>query len=139
MKDERWSRPQNPPFIPVSWGEVFDKYTILNIKKERLVKPEQLKNVCEELEELGQILENLQQVSLFLQSMLAQLEQVNIDLWEIEDKIREREKLQLFDEEFIRLARSVYHKNDKRAKIKRSINDYLGSKIVEEKQYFSYN
>jgi len=70
---------------------------------------------------------------------LVQLSQVNEELWDIEDHLRDKERLQSFDQEFVSLARSVYFKNDARARIKRKINELLGSPLTEEKSYTSYS
>ncbi len=70
--------------------------------------------------------------------IVAELSHVNLALWDVEDKLREKEKYKIFDDEFIKLARSVYLQNDRRAAIKREINEYLKSELVEEKSYSEY-
>ena len=117
---------------PVSLGELIDKITILEIKKKHMIGIK-LKNVSKELELLKFILQdkNLEINTDFINNLKA----VNNRLWEIEDKIREKESNQKFDDEFIQLARSVYKENDKRAYIKREINLKYNSELTEEKYY----
>ena len=125
--------------IDISVGELLDKITILEIKQERISDAEKLKNINNEL----RILKNQWQESGFASEALSteidSLKKINIKLWEIEDAIREKEKAQSFDEEFIELARSVYFTNDKRAEIKNTINKKTGSGLVEEKSYSEYS
>ena len=125
--------------IPVSWGELFDKITILQIKAERISDPAQNKNVQKELAELQKVLKRAAPLSVELQNLMDELRQVNIQLWEIEDDIRNCERQRSFNEQFISLARAVYHSNDKRSDIKKKINVLLGSEIIEEKSYESYS
>lgn len=114
--------------IPVSVGELIDKITILEIKA-FLTDDEY---VHKELSELNQIKSILTQYTLNYE---VQLKKVNEDLWKIENRIREKEKLQEFDDEFIELARSVYIKNDERARIKKEINILCNSDYREVKIY----
>lgn len=114
--------------IPVSIGELIDKITILEIK-EFLTND---KFVCDELEELNLIRSAITQYILHYE---IRLKKINEQLWKIEDRIRQKEKLQEFDEEFIELARSVYKLNDKRAELKRKINEETGSDLKELKFY----
>ena len=117
---------------PISIGEIFDKITILEIKKEKL-KNEKLSNVNLELKLLRKIVyENELNVD---EKLINNLREVNNKLWNIEDKIRKKEKLKTFDNEFIEIARSVYIENDKRSEIKREINIKCNSELVEEKSY----
>lgn len=124
--------------VPVSFGEVLDKITILEIKSERIKDEAKLKNVELELDELtatwGEAVSD--------QSAIAQLRQqlkaVNEELWVIEDDIRDEEAEQNFGARFIELARAVYVTNDKRAALKKDINVALGSRFVEEKSYQDY-
>jgi len=126
------------PQVPVSWGEVIDKITILEIKSEKLTAPDALANVRTELALLAGVAREALAENDRLSDLKSQLQSVNQALWDIEDEIREKEARQEFDEGFIALARSVYRQNDARAAIKRRINDLLGSEIVEEKSYKSY-
>lgn len=116
--------------VPVSVGEVLDKISILEIKSERIADADKLANVRTELEHLVVIAANHREPRLE-----AELKKVNEALWDIEDRIRIKEKLQEFDEEFIKLARAVYITNDRRAQIKRAINELTGSVLIEEKSY----
>jgi hypothetical protein len=124
--------------VPVSPGELLDKITILRIKSSRMSDAQKLANVRIELK----ILEDTWGASPYAKSDIAAdvnaLLQVNERLWVIEDDIRDKERAQTFDSEFIRLARAVYFENDERAAIKRRINLKLGSTIVEEKSYAEY-
>jgi len=123
------------PIIPVSWGELLDKITILQIKKERIADAAKRVNVVTELEALCAIAEAAMRQAA---ALLAELKQVNEALWEIEDHIRDKERAGEFDARFIELARAVYVTNDRRAGLKREINRQLGSVLVEEKSYKPY-
>src|SRR5438105_3326664 len=125
------------PEVPLSWGELIDKITILEIKAARLKNPVALANVNKELSLLSSRAEPAMS-SPELPALKKQLTQVNETLWEIEDNIREKEAAQEFDAGFIALARSVYQRNDERAAIKRKINTMLASDLVEEKSYHRY-
>ena len=126
------------PLIPISWGELFDKLTILQIKLENLQDKNALKNVKIEYNQLYIIynknfLEN-EKAKLFM----INLKKINNKLWNIEDEIREKEKNKTFDEEFIKLARNVYITNDQRSYVKKKINKTFNSEIIEEKSYQDY-
>ncbi len=121
---------------PVSLGELIDKITILEIKKAHMTG-KKLKNVDKELELLKLTLEDKNLDIDF--DLVNHLKEVNNSLWEIEDKIRLKESKQNFDKEFIQLARSVYKENDKRASIKKEINQKYNSELVEEKSYNDYS
>jgi hypothetical protein len=121
--------------VPVSAGELLDKLAILEIKAARIRDPRKLANVHRELEALRAAWQAAPARDADLGDLLAELRAVNEALWDIEDAIRARERAQAFDEEFIRLARSVYLTNDRRAAIKRALNERLGSTLVEEKSY----
>jgi len=125
----------NAPLIPVSWGELADKISILEIKRERLRAPDAVANVARELAALMRVLEP---VGVTIAAERAALADVNTRLWEIEDAIREKEAAQDFGHGFVALARSVYRENDERGRIKAAINKRLGSALVEEKQYARY-
>lgn len=115
--------------IEVSNGEIVDKYTILEIKKEKCDDQTKLKNILTELNYLTSIVENLN----IPQNLLDNLKEVNSKLWEVEDLIRLCESKKTFDDQFIELARLVYITNDKRFQIKNEINKITQSLIVEEK------
>lgn len=124
--------------VPVSFGEVLDKITILEIKAERIQNEAQVKNVRLELDELTAIWNEAVKNQSAIAELRAQLKAVNEELWVIEDDIREEEAEQNFSERFIELARAVYVTNDKRAALKKDINLALGSRFVEEKSYRDY-
>ena len=120
---------------PVSLGELIDKITILEIKQIHMTGIK-LKNVDKELKLLKKI---LQEKNLEIDiNLINNLKEVNKSLWEIEDKIRIKERNQEFDKEFVELARSVYKENDKRAYLKKEINQQYNSELVEEKSYNNY-
>ena len=119
--------------IPVSIGEVIDKITILEIKSEKM-SDEKLKNITKEAYAIKNTISKLD----IDKDLVSKVKQVNLDLWEIEDQIRIKEKLKQFDKDFISLARSVYIKNDLRASLKREINMKYNSDIIEEKSYRKY-
>jgi len=123
------------PRVPVSWGELIDKITILEIKTERLSDPAALDNVRREL---ALLLDALPPPTDALDRLRRDLAQVNRRLWDIEDAIRAKEASRSFDAEFIALARSVYRTNDERSRIKRDINHLLQSPLIEEKHYVQY-
>ena len=125
------------PLVPVSWGELLDRVTILEIKVERLAGAAARQNVAQELALLGKAADAALRDPAVAE-LKERLKQVNEALWTIEDEIRAHEAEQLFDAEFIRLARAVYRTNDERGRLKREINLLLGSDISEEKQYTDY-
>ena len=125
------------PEVLLSWGELIDKLTILEIKSGRLKDPAALANISKELKLLASHVE-VALHSAEVPVLKKRLSQVNEALWEIEDKIRAKEARQEFDAEFIELARSIYKRNDERAGIKRQINTALSSDLVEEKSYYPY-
>jgi hypothetical protein len=124
--------------VPVSFGEVLDKITILEIKSERIADPEKVKNVRLELDELSATWNQAVQDQSSIADLRKQLKAVNEELWVIEDDIRDQEAAQDFGPKFIELARAVYVTNDKRAAIKKEVNLALGSRFVEEKSYQDY-
>jgi hypothetical protein len=121
--------------IPVSPGELLDKVTILRIKVARIQDAAKLANVKLELSLLEQIWKDSGAAAHDVALDERALENVNERLWDIEDRIRDKEARQTFDREFIELARAVYICNDERAAIKKHINLQLGSRLVEEKSY----
>jgi Family of unknown function (DUF6165) len=127
-----------PLLAPISWGELLDKITILEIKSERLTSPTAVMNVRHELELLSGIAHGVTVRDPRLPALKTALKKVNDELWMIEDRIREKEAKQLFDGEFVELARSVYRNNDRRGQLKREINVLLNSDLIEEKQYAHY-
>jgi transcriptional regulator of nitric oxide reductase len=125
--------------VPVSPGEVLDKITILEIKSERMNDPEKVANVQIELALLKEIWNAAIRDTDVIRSLHAQLKEINEALWEIEDDIRDKERVREFDDRFIELARAVYFTNDRRSKIKKELNLHLGSEIIEEKSYQDYS
>ena len=125
------------PVVEVSWGELVDKLTILEIKSQRLTAPEAVANVRRELGVVTDVLRAIVQPPEFA-DLKQRLTAVNERLWEIEDRIRAKEAQRAFDGEFVALARSVYLNNDERSALKRDINRLLKSDLVEEKQYTRY-
>ncbi len=124
--------------VPVSFGELIDKLTILEIKDARIGDAARRANVRTELDLLASTWEAAPASRTDIAAERARLRAVNEALWDIEDRIRLKEKAKAFDAEFIELARSVYIRNDERAAIKREINQKLGSTLVEEKSYQEY-
>lgn len=126
------------PSVPVSWGELADKITILEIKAELLSSQSARENVKHELVRLVAIWEPVERENRNAAGLKVALKHTNKTLWQIEDDVREKEAQKCFDDEFIALARAVYRNNDERARIKRQINTLLKSEIMEEKQYSAY-
>lgn len=124
--------------VEVSTGEFLDKITILEIKAERIQDPAKLVNIHRELDILRQTWADSPASQTDISVLLAELKAINESLWEIEDRIRIKESEAAFDNEFIELARSVYIINDKRAEVKRQLNQALGSNLMEEKSYADY-
>ena len=124
--------------VPVSVGEVLDKITILQIKLAHISDAAKRVNIQNELDALLPLVASDTFTTDQMKGLIAELKAVNELLWKIEDDIREKEAAKNFNAEFIRLARSVYITNDKRAEIKKQINLATGSDLVEEKSYGSY-
>ena len=130
--------PSSLPKIEVSWGELIDKLTILEIKQQRLTSPAAVANVRNELAVLSRAFEGLKPAPAAIDALKRDLKAINEALWDIENRTRAKEAAKSFDREFIELTRSVYLNNDKRARIKREINELLQSGLIEEKQYTAY-
>ena len=125
--------------VPVSYGELIDKISILEIKAERIGDAAKLANVEKELRVLLETWKaDLASQGPSIEDLWAALRAVNGQLWDIEDRIRVKEAAGLFDAEFIELARAVYFINDERARLKKDMNMRLGSDLVEEKSYANY-
>ena len=120
-------------YVSVSIGELMDKYSILLIKKERICDDKKIELVNKEIDALSFNAEKYVSDRLFLDLL-----NINKKLWEVEDKIREKEYNKIFDSDFIELARSVYITNDIRAEIKRNINEKYNSELQEVKSYSNY-
>ena len=128
----------NKILVEVSVGELLDKISILEIKKDRIKDSNKLKFINEEFEVLKIELEKNIKIDEKLAKFFTALKNVNSKLWIIEDEKRKCEKESDFGENFIRLSRDVHFLNDTRAKIKLDINNHTGSKIKEIKEYTSY-
>lgn len=128
----------NDVLVPISPGELLDKITILRIKAARITDPAKVGNVRLELSLLENTWRDSGCAAANIQAHERALHDVNERLWDIEDRIREKEAVQTFDRDFIELARAVYICNDERAAIKKRVNLALGSRIVEEKSYKPY-
>lgn len=124
--------------IEVSYGEVLDKITILEIKAARIDDKDKRANVLKELASLCDAWSRSDVDERLIRAQRDELKRVNEMLWDIEDRIRLKEASAAFDGEFIELARQVYLTNDDRSRIKQSVNDTLGSSIREEKSYKPY-
>lgn len=124
--------------VPVSPGELLDKITILRIKSARMRDAGKLVNVRAELDALEGVWNASPYAAVDVANDVKALLAVNERLWAIEDDIRDKERAQSFDGEFVRLARAVYIENDERAAIKRRLNVKLGSNLIEEKSYAEY-
>ena len=126
--------------IEVSFGELLDKLSILEIKSTKITDPDKLENVNNELSKLNKISkkikeQNSEKFNLYYSKLL----EINKKLWSIEDEIRICEKNNNFDKTFIELARDVYFTNDERLEIKNEINLFYNSGVIEEKEYTEYN
>lgn len=126
------------PLLPVAWGEVFDKLTILAIKLEKISDPVKRENISREFDAIGSVIGDFSQYPSELLALYEQLKAINLRLWDVEDGKRACERSQNFGPEFVELAREVYFGNDKRAAVKRQINELLGSALIEEKSYKAY-
>ena len=125
--------------IPISWGELIDKITILEIKMDRIQDVKKLENINKELQALRLIFAVSCSEPEMIGQLKAGLRAANEKLWEIEDDIRRCEKAKDFSQRFIDLARAVYINNDQRAALKREINTVLKSELFEEKSYEDYS
>lgn len=125
--------------VEVSIGELVDKLSILEIKLLNIKDKEKIKNVYKELETLNPYFQDLLDVyGIEMKNLYTRISNINKVLWDIEDAIRDKEKAEEFDEEFVELARSVYITNDQRAAVKKEINLLTKSELVEEKSYKDY-
>jgi hypothetical protein len=122
--------------VPISIGELWDKYTILLIKKEKITDVNKVHFVLNEIELLDKLMLNY---SYSNNELFSNLKKINEKLWEVEDQLRIKETQKQFDNDFIELARMVYYTNDKRAEIKKEINILFNSIIHEVKDYIKYN
>ena len=128
-----------PLLVPVSWGELLDKIAILDIKAEQMQEADKRANVERERQALNAVVAEAGGLSAAASTVMDELRCVNATLWDIEDDIRDCERQSNFGPRFIELARAVYKTNDLRARLKRQLNDLLGSELVEEKSYQPYD
>ena len=125
--------------IKISTGELMDKLSILEIKMQKIEDPKKSANVEKELKELNKHFQDLlDQYGEPIKNHYLELSKINKILWDVEDNIRKKESAGEFDSEFVELARSVYITNDQRAKVKKSINLFTNSELIEEKSYSQY-
>ena len=122
----------------ISAGELFDKISILEIKLEKVKDKTALEEVNKEYKILKEVQNSSLELTEKIKTLLNEIKEVNLNLWNVEDKLRICEKNKDFGQGFIKLAREVYLNNDKRSKIKSKINELLGSNIKEIKQYVDY-
>jgi ribosomal protein S15P/S13E len=120
--------------VPISLGELYDKQSILFIKLGRIKDEEKLKNIQNEYDLLTKFCKEHPIDHHYWYDLV----HINSHIWAVEDNIREKEKLKIYDDQFINLAKEIYYSNDKRSEIKREINLKYGSNIVEEKSYTDY-
>ena len=125
--------------VPISPGELVDKITILEIKKEFIKNDNKLKNINHEYDLLMQIYMTQIYETNGISELKNKLKEINLELWKIEDDIRDCEREKSFSDTFIELARSVYFTNDRRSNVKLEINLLLNSNLVEEKSYKDYS
>jgi adenine C2-methylase RlmN of 23S rRNA A2503 and tRNA A37 len=124
--------------IPVSVGELVDKITILEIKNKKIKDIKKLSNIKLELKLLNEFFRKKKLNTKLIKKLKNYLYNVNLKLWNVEDKLRDHEYKNKFNQNFVKLARKVYFLNDKRSKIKKDINESVGSRIIEEKSYKEY-
>lgn len=129
---------KNSIVAEIQVGELIDKITILQIKKERIKDAIKLKNIETELDSLLYTYSTNIAQSSYIEELWESLKATNETLWTIEDDIRDKERKSIFDQGFIDLARAVYYTNDERCRIKRDINILTGSRLIEEKSYTNY-
>lgn len=127
-----------PILVEIAPGELIDKITILEIKLERIRDEAKRVNIEHEYAVLTDVLRREIAQTTELARLTEALKDINAQLWQIEDDIRDQERAKTFGAEFVALARSVYRTNDKRAALKREINELLSSAIIEEKSYAAY-
>ena len=128
-------QPLTSPRVPISWGELFDKICILEIKNVNASSGEKKKNIVAEFNLLKSFVSNEILRDYRLVMLCRELKDVNQNIWDIEDEIRSKEAICDFGNRFVELARNTYKFNDRRAAIKKEINNILNSEIVEEKIY----
>lgn len=121
--------------IPVSWGELLDKISILEIKRRNITAADKLTHVCEELAALYEVYERSLPPEARIDALVAELKAINAELWDLEDRLRVLDRAEIHDERFVGIARVIRVRNDRRAQIKMAINEVTRSPLVEEKHY----
>jgi len=124
--------------VSISIGELIDKITILEIKLEKINESDKKQNIKYELDLLNSEYIKIQELNKEIENYFKQLKEINLELWDIEESIRDCERRNNFDSEFVELSRKIYIKNDLRFEIKNQINKKFSSEIVEEKSYSKY-
>ena len=124
--------------VSISIGELIDKITILEIKLEKINENDKKQNIKHELDLLNIEYIKIQELNKEIETYFKQLKEINLELWDIEESIRDCERRNNFDSEFVELSRKIYIKNDLRFEIKNKINKKFSSEIVEEKSYSKY-
>ncbi len=127
--------PPGTLLAPLAFGELIDKISILEIKRDRIADPKKNANVRRELDVLNAALAGFASLPGAFPALKSELRRTNETLWDLEDEIRKCERAQDFGPVFIETARSIYKTNDRRAAIKRELNELVGSSLVEEKSY----
>ena len=122
--------------VPISNGELLDKITILQIKKEKIKDEEKHIHIIRELQELTILMKTLPMNE--IGNLFKELKEINTQLWDVEDALRDKERNKVFDDDFIQLARKVYFTNDKRSQVKLDINKISKSELIEVKSYEKY-
>lgn len=121
--------------IPVSWGELLDKISILEIKRRNITAADKLTHVCDELAALYEVCERSLPPEARIDALVAELKAINAELWDLEDRLRVLDRAAIHDERFVSAARLIRIRNDRRAQIKLAINEVTRSPLVEEKHY----
>lgn len=124
--------------IQVSVGELYDKFTILSIKHEKITDPTKRAMIEKEMMYLQDAMMDIQTFPPSETRLVEKLRNINVELWDTENKIRHKERVRQFDREFIELARRIYKKNDERSAIKNEINEIFNSEIIDIKSYEKY-
>lgn len=121
--------------IPVSWGELLDKISILEIKRRNITAADKLTHVCDELAALYEVCERSFPREACIDALVSELKAINAELWNLEDRLRVLDRAAVHDERFVGIARVIRVRNDRRAQIKMAINEVTRSPLVEEKHY----
>jgi uncharacterized protein DUF6165 len=126
---------QGAPMIPVSWGELLDKISILEVKRRNISAANKLTHVCDELAALYEVCERSLPREARIDALVSELKAINAELWDLEDQLRVLDRAAIHDERFVGVARIIRVRNDRRAQIKLAINEVTRSPLVEQKHY----